>query len=87
MCNDAGMPQDVVKRAERILKQLEKKEETNKTEKGGSSGENAVQLSFFQLEDPLLVSIRDELREIDINSMSPLDAFDKLRALKKKIGL
>lgn len=95
----AGMPQDVVKRAERILKQLERKDEANATdstlpakktghgEKVGSYGENAVQLSFFQLEDPLLVSIRDELREMDINSMSPLDAFDKLRALKKKIGL
>ena len=78
----AGMPQDVVKRAERILKQLEKKDETNATDSS-----HPVQLSFFQLEDPLLVSIRDELREMDINSMSPLDAFDKLRALKKKIGL
>lgn len=94
----AGMPQDVVKRAERILKQLERKDETNDTgstlpakktgrNEKGSYDENAVQLSFFQLEDPLLVSIRDELREMDINSMSPLDAFDKLRALKKKIGL
>jgi len=78
----AGMPQDVVKRAERILKQLERKDETKATD-----STHPVQLSFFQLEDPLLVSIRDELREMDINSMSPLDAFDKLRALKKKIGL
>jgi len=95
----AGMPQDVVKKAERILKQLEKKDDSNSTignlpvKKGGtlsrdkSVGDNAVQLSFFQLEDPLLVSIRDELRDMDINSMSPLDAFDMLRALKKKIGL
>ena len=85
----AGMPLDVVKKAERILKKLESKEQRNVTIKDGerSHGDNAVQLSFFQLEDPLLVSIRDELRDMDINSMSPLDAFDKLRALKKKIGL
>jgi DNA mismatch repair protein MutS len=49
--------------------------------------DEAVQLSFFQLEDPLLISIRDELKEMDINTLSPLDAFDKLRVLKKKIGL
>lgn len=86
----AGMPQEVVKRAERVLKQLEAKEkESSKTTKKGrvTLNDDAVQLSFFQLEDPLLISIRDELRELDINSMSPLDAFDKLRNLKKKIGL
>ncbi|MFA6333977.1 MAG: DNA mismatch repair protein MutS [Bacteroidales bacterium] len=74
----AGMPQEVVKRAERVLKQLEAKDKVSS---------KAVQLSFFQLDDPLLISIRDELKEMDINAMSPLDAFDKLRSLKKKIGL
>ena len=80
----AGMPGEVIKKAERILKKLE---EQNKGEKGLVKREEAVQLSFFQLEDPLLVSLRDELKSIDINQMSPLDAFDKLRQLKKKIGL
>lgn len=80
----AGMPGEVIKKAERILKKLE---EQNKGEKGIVKREEAVQLSFFQLEDPLLVSLRDELKSIDINQMSPLDAFDKLRQLKKKIGL
>ena len=47
----------------------------------------AVQLSFFQLDDPILVSIRDTLSKMDLNSMSPLDAFDLLRDLKKKTGL
>ncbi|MEN6618564.1 MAG: DNA mismatch repair protein MutS [Rikenellaceae bacterium] len=86
----AGMPQEVVKRAERVLKQLECKErDLSKTDKKRrmTMNEDAVQLSFFQLEDPLLISIRDELNEMDINTMSPLDAFDKLRGLKKKIGL
>ena len=86
----AGMPQEVVKRAERVLKQLENSGKNNgrpgrKT--GVSLNEEAVQLSFFQMEDPLLVSIRDELKDLDINTMSPLDAFDKLRLLKKKTGL
>jgi DNA mismatch repair protein MutS len=86
----AGMPQEVVKRAERVLKQLENSGKNSgrpgrKT--GVSLNEEAVQLSFFQMEDPLLVSIRDELKDLDINTMSPLDAFDKLRLLKKKTGL
>ena len=75
----AGMPQEVVKRAERILKQLENKKEKK---------DDAIQLSLFQLEeDPLLTSIRDELKEIDINKISPLEAFDILRTLKQKAGL
>ncbi|HRR49570.1 MAG TPA: DNA mismatch repair protein MutS [Bacteroidales bacterium] len=75
----AGMPQEVVQRAERILKQLENKKEKK---------DNAIQLSLFQLEeDPLLTSIRDELKEIDINKISPLEAFDILRTLKQKAGL
>jgi len=86
----AGMPQEVVKGAERVLKQLEAKDKNgSKTHRKvrGTVNEESVQLSFFQLEDPLLISIRDELKDMDINSMSPLDAFDKLRDLKKKIGL
>ena len=57
-----------------------------------SSGEtraaaaSGVQLSLYQLDDPLLLEIRDELEKMDINKMSPLDAFDALRGLKKKIG-
>ena len=46
-----------------------------------------IQLSLYQLDDPLLLEIKDELKKIDINRMSPLDAFDELRSLKKKIGL
>jgi len=83
----AGMPQDVVRRAERVLKQLESKEKEGSKKRRVTLNEDALQLSFFQLDDPLLASIRDELKDIDINSMSPLDAFDKLRSLKKKTGL
>ena len=48
---------------------------------------DSLQLSFYQLEDPLLCDIREKLRAMDINSMSPLDAFDAIRELKKRIGI
>ena len=46
-----------------------------------------MQLSFFQLEDPLLCDLRDSIKAMDINTMSPLDAFDAIRRLKEKLGL
>ena len=83
----AGMPADVVKRAERVLKQLESKEGTKGGKRRVTLNEEAMQLSFFQLDDPVLLSIRDELKDLDINTISPLEAFDKLRSIKKKTGL
>lgn len=83
----AGMPADVVKRAERVLKQLESKENTKNGKRRVTLNDDAVQLSFFQLDDPVLLSIRDELKDLDINTISPLEAFDKLRSIKKKTGL
>ncbi|MDP3453782.1 MAG: DNA mismatch repair protein MutS [Bacteroidales bacterium] len=83
----AGMPREVVTKAERVLKQLESSGSKGGTKKRASANEDTMQLSFFQLEDPLLMAIRDELKEMDINAMSPLDAFDKLRNLKKRLGL
>jgi DNA mismatch repair protein MutS len=81
----AGMPREVVDSAQKLLKRLE--------EGGGASKgkitevEEPVQLSIFQLDDPILVDVRNTLREMDLNSMSPLDAFDLLRELKRKTGL
>ena len=46
-----------------------------------------MQLSIFQLDDPLLVSIRDTLKAMDLNSMTPMDAFDTLRELQRKVGI
>ena len=82
----AGMPSDVVYRAEKKLRELE-------SAASGLSGDarkqtgSGVQLSLYQLDDPLLLDIKEELSGMDINKMSPLDAFDALRGLKKKIGL
>jgi DNA mismatch repair protein MutS len=91
----AGMPDEVVKRAEARLAELEAE--------GGNGGsatfspkppksarstpEKGIQLTLYQLDDPLLLEIKEELQNIDINQMSPLDAFDTIRRLKKKIGL
>lgn len=83
----AGMPTDVVYRAEKKLRELE-------AASPGASGSGAappsspgVQLSLYQLDDPLLLDLKEELSRLDLNQMSPLDAFDALRALQKKIGL
>ncbi len=98
----AGMPQAVVDSAQRTLNMLEKKDGQNggdDVELGGKRGKVSVgkrkkssaadnlQLSFFQLEDPLLCDLRDTIKAMDINTMSPLDAFDAIRKLKEKLGL
>lgn len=87
----AGLPQSVIKRASEILKQLEndrdkdnqiqKHVETIATEREG------MQLSFFQLEDPVLMQIRDEIAGLDINSLTPLEALNKLNEIKKITGI
>ncbi len=83
----AGMPAKVVNRANEILKTLEE----SRTQ--GSSKENIkkiteenLQLSFFQLDDPVLENIREELTKIDINTLTPIEALMKLNAIKKMIG-
>ncbi|MDR0728690.1 MAG: DNA mismatch repair protein MutS [Prevotellaceae bacterium] len=97
----AGMPVQVVRRADEMLKELETQRRSsasdapvsseNKQPKAASSlsgkiAGQAMQLSFFQLDDPVLTRIRDELRNLDINTLSPLDAFDKLREIKKMVN-
>ena len=82
----AGMPSDVVYRAEKKLRELEASAPDLSGERRLAEPQG-VQLSLYQLDDPLLLDIKDELTRIDINKMSPLDAFDTLRGLKKKIGL
>ncbi|MDR3132401.1 MAG: DNA mismatch repair protein MutS [Prevotellaceae bacterium] len=86
----AGMPQQVIQRAGELLKQLEENRATANGQPPAANGarrtEGGLQLSFFQLDDPALAQIRDELKNIDINTLSPLDAFDKLREIKKVIS-
>ena len=83
----AGMPKRVVDRANDVLKVLEasKTEEgiSNKTEK---ITQDNMQLSFFQLDDPILESIREEIMNMDINTLTPVEALMKLNEIKKKLG-
>jgi len=82
----AGMPSDVVYRAEKKLRELEAAAPDLSGSRRAAETQG-VQLSLYQLDDPLLVDIKEELTRLDINKMSPLDAFDALRGLQKKLGL
>ena len=77
----AGMPREVLESAERTLKALESGSQP------GKAAEMPVQLSLFQLDDPLLESLRDRLQAADLNNMTPLQAFDLIRAMKEEMGL
>ena len=66
---------------------MEKTGKSLASKKKKSSAADNLQLSFFQLEDPLLCDLRDSIKAMDINTMSPLDAFDAIRKLKEKLGL
>ena len=88
----AGMPAEIVESAQRTLDALEKGEvpqvlrSAQKT-KAGTVENGAVQLSFFQLDDPTLSAIRDYLKDADLNNMTPMQAFDLLRKMKQELGL
>ncbi|MDR2286386.1 MAG: DNA mismatch repair protein MutS [Prevotellaceae bacterium] len=84
----AGMPKSVVTRAEEILKELEKSHNSlEKPVADIASHREGLQLSFFQLDDPVLKEIRDKLKKIDINNLTPMDALNKLNEIKKITGL
>lgn len=78
----AGMPNLVVQKAQKILKKLEQRAE-NPAKKGLVPKENEMQLSFFQLDDPLLEEVRDEIMSLDINILTPVEAMMKLHEIKK----
>ena len=80
----AGMPSNVIVGAERKLRELEATRESGTP---SPQKQQPLQLSLYQLDDPLLLDIKEQLKNADINSMSPLDAFDLIRELKKKSGL
>ena len=85
----AGMPKSIVKRANAILKQLESENaQVGKTAatKGIAEQRNAMQLSFFQLDDPVLCQIRDEILGLDINNLTPVEALNKLNDIKKIVS-
>ncbi len=87
----AGMPRRVVERAKEVLVQLEKSHSGEELMNEGSSGAKTnknedLQLSFFQLDDPVLENIREEIMNTDINTLTPVEALMKLNDIKKLIG-
>ena len=86
----AGMPKSVVNRANEILKDLEKsskKESLSKPVNEIAKHREGYQTTIFQLDDPVLAQIRDEIKELDINNLTPVEALNKLNEIKKHIGL
>lgn len=93
----AGMPQQVIESAEKTLESLEKGEDgkaralpsrkirPHNVKEGRVESDGSLQLSFFQLEDPLLMSLRDRLNSADLDNMTPMQAFDLLRNLKSQM--
>jgi DNA mismatch repair protein MutS len=84
----SGMPKSIVKRANTVLKQLEAENaQVGSVGKPNAQaidkGREGVQLSFFQLDDPVLCQIRDELLNIDINNLTPMEALNKLDHIKR----
>jgi DNA mismatch repair protein MutS len=86
----AGMPRSVVKRAGEILTELEKSHEKKSLTKPVAdlaSHREGYQMSIFQLDDPVLKQIRDEIKNVDINNLTPVEALNKLYEIKKLTGL
>jgi DNA mismatch repair protein MutS len=86
----AGMPRSVVQRAGEILKQLEsdhRDQDLSKPLRAIGNSREGIQLSIFQLDDPVLKQIRDEIKNIDINRLTPLEALNKLNDIKRLTGL
>ena len=82
----AGMPQSITKRSESILKQMEsanRKQGIQKPIKDIAENREGYQLSFFQLDDPVLSQVRDEILSADINNLTPIEALNKLNEIKK----
>ena len=84
----AGMPRSIVERAEVILRELERNNSggVSTPTPGEAAPADGVQLSFFQLDDPVLSQIRDELLHLDVNRLTPLDALNKLNEIKALVG-
>ena len=94
----AGMPRQVIESAERTLEALEKEEgkrdstarariRPHNIREGRLESDGSLQLSFFQLDDPVLSSLKEDLESADLNNMTPLQAFDLLRTMKDKLGI
>ena len=82
----AGMPQTVIQKAEQLLKTLEKSGAREGHREKMSDSVSDLQLSFIQLEDPVLLEIKEELADLDIDHLTPVEALMKLQEIKNKLG-
>ena len=79
----AGMPRKVVERAEKLLTLLEKSHTSEQVDKAALQPEEAMQLSFIQLDDPLLLQIKEDILNINVDTLTPVEALMKLNEIKK----
>ncbi|MDG1570960.1 DNA mismatch repair protein MutS [Robiginitalea sp. M366] len=82
----AGMPQQVVLKAQKILKKLEQSHSADQLTDGLKQAQDEMQLSFFQLDDPLLEQIRDEILDLNIDTLTPVEALMKLNEIKRLLS-
>ena len=82
----AGLPKLVISKANDVLKKLEEQREAKDAPALAKKQESDMQLSFFQLDDPLLEEIKDDLKSLDLNTLTPVEALMKLNEIKKRLG-
>ncbi len=82
----AGMPQQVIQKANKILKKLEKSHSSEDVSDKLQATQNEMQLSFFNLDDPLLEEIKEEILHLDIDTLTPVEALMKLNEIKRLLG-
>lgn len=82
----AGMPQQVIQKANKILKKLEKSHSSEEVSDKLKASQNEMQLSFFNLDDPLLEEIKEEILHLDIDTLTPVEALMKLNEIKRLLG-
>ena len=82
----AGMPSVLIKRAEEVLKTLEGSDRKDLNSESLKDVSDAVQMSIFQLDDPVLSQIKEEIQNIEIDSLTPVEALFKLNEIKKLLG-
>ncbi|MCL5245792.1 DNA mismatch repair protein MutS [Cellulophaga sp. 20_2_10] len=82
----AGMPQQVISKANKILKKLEKSHSSEELTTKLTDAQNEMQLSFFNMDDPLLLELKEEIIDLDINTLTPIEALMKLNEIKRLLS-
>ena len=83
----AGMPNTILQNANKKLKALEKSHGVEQKKEVLNKDESQIQMKIFKLDDPLLEQLRDEIKELDINALTPIEALMKLNEIKRRLGV